>query len=420
MFRTLDIILLNSNRREMVANYCIQAAFVTIYMAFHMAARFGWSPARRTAPYQILTAVQGKGDLGMESKQERVLTLPFISESTRPFLDATLLFSIAVHIATLFSFIRGHALNIPIPTTAGVSSAFISVYTIFPPLVLHSCAADHLRRKHGRRYIWSALGAISLTMAGLYFSDPGGAWRRDWRNWNDFKLQNLKDKELMDLLYKDPDHQLKWESFCVTKLGADRANWAFTIILGIVFVIAVFTLVFLGNAFRIPFLRGERCSPLRKVRQYKWVISAFLALQAMWVCLGIFFWFRYELNKYTGDLNKDQEWTFGQVLAVATWAPVLMEVYVLWRDGAEKGLTGLLSDRFVVVDVAQVESVAGKQNRLEGSQSSDVEDQTQNQAEHLETSSTDEQRTSSRERSRSLDLSNTRENGPDRAQTAPQ
>ena len=177
----------------MIANYSIQAIFVTVYMAFHMAARFGWKPPRRTAAQRILVAIQ---------------------ESTRPFLDSTLLFCIAVHIATLFTFIRGHALNKPTPTTAGVTGAFISIYTIFPPLVLHSCAADHLRRKHGRRYIWSFLGALSLVMTGLYFSDPGSAWIRDWLNWSDVTRRlntgggDEEDEELRHLLYEDPDHQL--------------------------------------------------------------------------------------------------------------------------------------------------------------------------------------------------------------------
>lgn len=385
--------------RGMVANYCIQAIFVTVYMAFHMATRFGWSPPRRTVLQRILVAVQ---------------------ESTRPFLDSTLLFSIAVHIATMFTFIRGHALSTPTPITTGISGAFISIYTIFPPLILHSCAADHLRRRHGRRYIWSFLGALSLTMIGLYFSDPGNMWHRDWWNWSDLSNQVTVTQDTLKLFFeKDPDHQLKWESFCLTQLGASRANLAFTIVLGTVFVVASFTMILLGNVFRIPFLRSERRPLLRNIRRYKWIMSAFLALHAMWMSLGIFFWFRFELNKNTGNHNKDQEWTFGQVLAVATWAPVLMEFYVLWRDGAEKGLTGLLSDRFVVVDTRDLEPTPLKPGEAASSQPSDNEDQTGEENVFSEPSSHDEQREGFMERSRTLDVNEEREKGPNRAQTIP-
>lgn len=346
----------------MVANYCIQAIFVTVYMAFHMAARFGWSPARRTAPQRILVAIQ---------------------ESTRPFLDSALLFCIAVHIATFFTFIRGRVLDEPTPTTTGVTGSFISIYTIFPPLVLHSCAADHLRRKHGRKYIWLFLGALSLTMSGLYFADPRNAWRLQWWNWGKLNSRPNSDssyEELNDLLIKDPDHQLKWESFCVTERGADRANMAFTIVLAVVFVTAAFVMIFFANVLRIPFLRSERRPLLRRVRKHKWIFAAFLSFHAMWVSLGIFLWFRYELNQFTGNHNKDKQWTFGQVLAVATWAPVLMEFYVLWRDGAEKGLTGLLSDRFVVVDTKEIEPTPTKPTDPASSQPSDSEDQAENVA----------------------------------------
>lgn len=320
----------------MVVNYCIQAVFVTLYIAVHMAARFGWRPRSRSIAHRVLTAVQ---------------------ESTRPFLDSALLFCVAVHFAAMFTFVRGRVDDdSPTPTTGAVVSVFIALYTIFPPLALHSCAAEHLRRKHGRRYIWSFVGALTVIMSGLYYSDPQSPWRRQWADWDNLSAYLSADETEIDrLLEEDPDHQLKWESFCVTKLGADRANWAFTIMLGIITILVLLDLIIVANALRIPFLRSERRPILRSVWRYRWVLSAFFALQAMWVCLGIFFWFRNELNKHAGQENKDRQWTFGQILAVATWAPVIMEFYVLWRDGAEKGLTGLLSDRYVVLsgDVVQ-------------------------------------------------------------------
>lgn len=320
----------------MVVNYCIQAALVTIYMAFHMAVRFGWSPASGTKAHRILAAVQ---------------------ESTRPFLDNSLLFSVAVHIAALFTFIRGRVdTDSPTPTTAAVFSAFIAIYTIFPPLVLHSCAAKHLRRKRERMWIWMFIGALKLTVYGLYYGDPDSPWLRKWQDWNSIDTYRAGNNTgLYGLMQNDKNHQLKWESFCVTELGADRANWAITVSSVVVSTVVVLSLVFVANIFRRPFLADERRPWLRKLRRHRWVVAAFLAFLAMWVSLGIFFWFRAELNKHAGQLNKDSEWTFGQILAVTNWAPVLVEFVVLWRDGAKKGLAGQMSDRFAVVEKDQLE-----------------------------------------------------------------
>ena len=139
----------------------------------------------------------------------------------------------------------------------------------------------------------------------------------------------------------------------------------------------------------------------------------------MWVSLGIFLWFRYELNQFTGNHNKDKQWTFGQVLAVATWAPVLMEFYVLWRDGAEKGLTGLLSDRFVVVDTKEIEPTPTKPTDPASSQPSDSEDQAENDTTFSRKPSRDEQREGFMEQSRALMSAQEQEKGPGRTQTAP-
>ncbi|KAF2690903.1 hypothetical protein K458DRAFT_426318 [Lentithecium fluviatile CBS 122367] len=316
--------------RGMVVNYYIQCALVTIYMGFHMAARFGWTPPHRTIGHRFLSAIQ---------------------ESTRPFLDAALLFSIAIHSSASLTFIRGRVdANKPTPTTAAVCSAFVALFSVFAPLTLHSCAEEHLRRKHGRRRMWMYLCMLMFIVVGLYFSDPQSPWLREWPDWNAAETYRSNNETgLYGLLWRDEDHQLTWESFCVMERGANRANWA--IVVALATLITFFTLywILMANVFKLGFLHSERRPMLAKVRRHRWTILTLLAFKAMWICLGIFFWFRDELNEHAGQMNKDRQWTFGQILAVTTWTPVVMEFYIIWWSGAEKGLTGLMTDRYVVV-----------------------------------------------------------------------
>lgn len=339
----------------MVANYFIQAALVTIYLTFHMAARFGWTPSPHTIAHKTLVAIQ---------------------ESTRPFLDTALLFSFSVHLASLFSFIRGRIYDdYPTPTTAAALSAFISLYTIFPPLALHAMDTANLRRKQGRVQLWMFLGALKLTVGALYYGDPQSPWLREWQDWSDLATyQTHNQTGLFGLLQNDDDHQLKWESFCVTEVGAEQANWAITVTSAICSTCVVVYVLVVHNIFGLNFLKDERSALLRKFRHIRWTLVAFLAFQAMWVCLGIFIWFRAEMNKHAGNLNKDRQWTFGQILAVTTWAPVLFEFYTIWKLGAEKGLTGTLSRRYAVKKIEDVQEEKVDQERPQttnGEQTSD-------------------------------------------------
>lgn len=87
--------------------------------------------------------------------------------------------------------------------------------------------------------------------------------------------------------------------------------------------------------------------------------------------IGIFHAYRDIVNGAAGEENQNSDWTFGQVLAVATWIPVAVEfltvlkckfTYLALRwvsllthvlDGPEQGLSKKLSPRFTVVSVTE-------------------------------------------------------------------
>ncbi|PVI00837.1 hypothetical protein DM02DRAFT_562463, partial [Periconia macrospinosa] len=78
------------------------------------------------------------------------------------------------------------------------------------------------------------------------------------------------------------------------------------------------------------------------------MVSATVTTVIMWASIALVYILRRMVNADTGETNQDKKWTFGQVLATATWAPVMMEVFIIWRDGPEKALSGLMSDRYEV------------------------------------------------------------------------
>jgi hypothetical protein len=73
---------------------------------------------------------------------------------------------------------------------------------------------------------------------------------------------------------------------------------------------------------------------------------AIILLPAMWVYHLVFIHFRTEMNKSGRALNKDLEWLFGQVLAAATWMPVVVELVYLYHQGAARGMTSQMTAPF--------------------------------------------------------------------------
>lgn len=326
----------------MLATYSIQCAMVTAFFAIHAASRFGWKPPRRTRSGRLLEAVQ---------------------ESFRPFLDATLLFSIVLCLAAISTLSRSYVEE-PETITMIMSSVYIALYGVFPAIVLHSCAVPLLRRRKERRYMWIFIAILVIIMGVMYFCSPQSAplttyhvlkekLQNNWKggyNANDTEFNEQKKVFYQD----DDDNQIKWEALCLDISLVWRGYWTIVAIAGFLVVSAVLSLTFITNIFRIRLLRSERSPFLKKMRQHWWMISAVITLLIMWISIALFYVLRSQFNEKTGSTNQDKKWTFGQVLAVGTWAPVLMELLLIFRVGPEKALSGLMSDRFEVYEVADL------------------------------------------------------------------
>lgn len=60
------------------------------------------------------------------------------------------------------------------------------------------------------------------------------------------------------------------------------------------------------------------------------VVNGVLCLVIMWLFLCLFDNYRHAVQDLAGRSDDDYEWTFGQVLSLATWAPVIVELIAIY------------------------------------------------------------------------------------------
>ena len=59
------------------------------------------------------------------------------------------------------------------------------------------------------------------------------------------------------------------------------------------------------------------------------IANGFISGILMWTFLGLFQRYRRTIRERTGPAEQDGKWTFGQVLALATWVPVLVDLVAI-------------------------------------------------------------------------------------------
>jgi hypothetical protein len=280
------------------------------------------------------------------SLYERVLVA--VQESTKSFLDASVLFCIVMLVATLYTFARALANPDAIITTyVQFSSALISLFTIFPTVLLHACASNHLRRGKFRQIVWAFIGCLTITVAALFLNVGSSALiGMAGANANEEEMEQLENYVNK---VSDAENQNIWEYSCVDRGVMQGFILVIIIAMCCMLITTIFYLVILKNVLRIPFLKAKGRPKLKKFRKNWWWVSGILAFAGMWATLAAFVYFRTAYNRLAGTTNKDKEWSFGQILALATWVPVVVELLFIGRKGAVEALTGQLSDKYQVV-----------------------------------------------------------------------
>lgn len=204
----------------------------------------------------------------------------------------------------------------------------VSLYTIFPALILHASAAGHLRRKKVRAAVWVLIAALLVTSFSLFLA----IWYDEWTQFVRKEGDVFHDADVVVSLVNDHTtsnfEQVIWELVCMDMRDLDYATDGLIAGFSALAFFVLLYLLFVRNVLRIPWFDAEQHKFFAHLREHWWAISGSLALLPVWA-LSIGFWLtRNRIDRNSGSMNQDHEWIFGQWLAMATWAPVLF----CWRE----------------------------------------------------------------------------------------
>ena len=317
----------------MLANYIIQASLVTFYAIVLL--------LNRNESFAT--------KIGRTDKLSHFVAA--IAHSAKLFLNASILFAMAMLLAACFVFVtrlqhRGTALAF----LNQKWTFLLSVYTTIPAFLLDICISDSLRRRRGRVALWTALWALSLLVLGLWL-----AITLDPRNYES------PQRRAHYSLFEDSDQQLTWDYYC---LGLDVRSNAYWMLYSFTAALGVLGLLHVALNWRIFPCRSRKCASSmsaiqarEKILQSVRVLIAVGYVSLMWWCLARFMLLRWAIKKSAGDSSQDYEWSFGQVLGLASWVPVLVELAYVWWEGPEVALTGQWLEAQKTIVKTEVEMV---------------------------------------------------------------
>jgi hypothetical protein len=150
--------------------------------------------------------------------------------------------------------------------------------------------------------------------------------------------------------YADYHSQSEWERGRIDANAANRLGWialafACSLLLGIVVYVATALVIRLRHR---PLAPWTRCIS----RPLRWA-TLIAAFSGMWLSLVWFVQFQTHMNSLAGEENRDTEWSFRQILAVATWVSVIAEFEYLLLKSPTNALNGRLMDPYAVTEVSR-------------------------------------------------------------------
>lgn len=238
--------------------------------------------------------------------------------------SAVLLFAISVNVAAVTRWLA--PLVHPNDSHAFyglLNSVFMSSFVVFPALALQSLTPGLPHRRGIRLFLWTWVVIFAAVVEGLY------------------RYIYMTDYFLTLWTSAVEFNEDLWLSNCDSVVL--RVRLGYLTMAGHIFL-TVDCLWYVYQA-TAKFRRGNR--GVRKVKDkvltntrrrawwrerwesvqpYLRLGNGFLSLVFMWLFLGLFTAYREDVRHRAGDSDQDGEWTFGQVLSLATWAPVAVEL----------------------------------------------------------------------------------------------
>jgi hypothetical protein len=326
-------------------SYYVEAGLATAYLlAYTIWQIEKWKKIKKTPGAREAQVV---GEMPEKKKNRKKHGLPLsrrINDSFRgsldSFLTATMLMSVVLLGAAIY--ISGERVHqnspdntqeqLPYLSSAiydTVLSLLASVFSVFPVMLLYALMGRHgVRQKkkgHAGRSpdvhrVWlrrCVLGLIWAMAATQVYLAPRG-----------------------DLSYwerHDPDAD-QYTDFCDQRGGTAYWNGLKAgqfLVVGAP-LLWLFLTTFLITGFGIP---GIQDRPWVVKWRSVWRLGiAWLNMLLMWGILGYFTRLRHKIIHTAGGLDNEDTWSFGQILALATWVPVLAEFVYIFIWGIEESL----------------------------------------------------------------------------------
>ncbi|WQF77305.1 hypothetical protein CDEST_02319 [Colletotrichum destructivum] len=255
------------------------------------------------------------------------------------FLGGAMLISVAMLGASVYSsatnFKERSESNPDLPTSDSIYEMALALiasnFSVFPVMLLYALAKHDGHRKWLHRSVLLLLWGLSVTV--VYLAPRGEV---------DYALRKSGHRNFEC----DQRGSQYWKAVKATQF----------LVIGLPLMWLVVT-IFLTTGFKIP---GMVDRPWVKRWRSMWRLSvAWVNMLIMWAILAYFTQFRQKIIDAAGGLDKNDKWTFGQVLALAAWVPIVVEILYILVFGLEDGLSGHMPAGYHATHVIQSETNMG-------------------------------------------------------------
>lgn len=286
--------------------------------------------ATMSTAYALILGSAAVGLFGKGSRQAWIVG--WFRETISGFLDASLIFAVALLVAATYRF--SSALRDQDQLDNAFSSSLwnaiiVALLSVFPPLILQCTSGNTLRRKGLRLLLWSLVAIFTLTSSILFFS-----W---YRSLNQYALPltaagsiqylwNLCTQDLPGRVHQN----LGFVIAAQIQLLLTLILWVYTKLSkwGVVPEITMFSRGCSGAQKTPAKGIGSHDSPgLMSIFQLR-ALQVLSAQLMMWLLLGLLTSLTLSDGVNAGDSFRNTKWSVGQVLGLAQFMPVMIDLVV--------------------------------------------------------------------------------------------
>ncbi|KAI0140320.1 hypothetical protein BJ166DRAFT_542803 [Pestalotiopsis sp. NC0098] len=281
-----------------------------------------------------------------------------LQQTAGGFLNAALVFATAMLGATVARYytFQKHQDGIDVDDVSfytWLGSAFMSTFSIFPCLMLQT-VADLSRSRYSRLFLWCIIACLAATLWALSLPsiDYFLALVRAYGHYEDADTTAEVTQSDRDLLFRNNTiyhtgiyRALVWERYCDSgdlkyRLRTLLRVGFATQIPGVIYCLCSSLIAIFSNSAApiITPMRGCCGAVLNKVKRIGRVfrpLIGFLYLVMALAFLESFIEYRRIVKGLAPSTDADTDWSFGQILALAQWAPVVLEFMSAWRQERE-------------------------------------------------------------------------------------